>query len=208
MSRAVLNGSIATAALLAFALPLLADESDDEAVDGRADTRDGGTAELAGIDRTPETCISTPRIRSTEIIDDQTILFYMRGGKVYRNVLDKTCHGLESNDLFTYRIRSTRLCRMDRVTVLMRFGTGFMEGMSCSLGGFHPMTPEEAELMELEPDEVQSLQNSVRMTPVAPRDQSPVGDDTGTAEAGNESADAAEAVGAEAAAAGDGPEDP
>ena len=57
------------------------------------------------IDRTPEDCVSLSRVSRTKVIDDNTILFYMRGRRIYRNILDRECPGLEREGRFTYRVQ-------------------------------------------------------------------------------------------------------
>ncbi len=120
------------------------------------------------LDREPEDCIRTSRIRNTEIIDDETILFYMRGSRVYRNALDHACPGLERSGRFIMETRNGQLCSIDTVTSFRQFGSTFFPGATCMLGPFHPITREEAELMELELDESAEVQGSVVMTPVDP----------------------------------------
>lgn len=100
------------------------------------------------LDRTPEDCITVGRIRRTRIVDDKTILFYMRGGRTYQNILERNCPRLEREGRFMYEIRGYRLCDIDTITVLDRFGSGFGRGFTCRLGEFHPVTPEEAEAIE------------------------------------------------------------
>lgn len=122
---------IASVALVASApsLPLAAQE--DEA-----------------LDRTPRDCVAVSRIRRTKIVDDKTILFYMRGGSVYQNILERDCPRLEREGRFMYEVRSYRLCDIDTITVLDRFGSGFGRGFTCRLGEFLPITMEEAETIE------------------------------------------------------------
>ncbi len=48
-------------------------------------------------------CIRTIDIDHTETPDDNTILFYMRGHKLFKNTLDGPCVGLKNNSRgFTY----------------------------------------------------------------------------------------------------------
>ena len=117
------------------------------------------------IDRSPDTCISPSSIREIEIIDDQTILFYMRGRRVYRNILDRSCRGLDDRSRIRYDVRGGRLCSSDTITVLQLFG-GIDPGVICFLGEFHPITREEAELIEMESIEPGSGAGSVVMTPL------------------------------------------
>ncbi len=87
----------------------------------------------------PVNCISTTRIRSTNIIDNQTIDFKMSGGKVYRNTLPYSCPGLASEDRFSYRTSINQLCSVDTIRVLQNFGGHLSEGPGCGLGKFQPV---------------------------------------------------------------------
>jgi len=100
------------------------------------------------LDRTPRDCITVSRIRRTKIIDDKTILFYMRGSGIYQNILERDCPRLEREGRFMYELRGYRLCDVDTITVLDRFGAGFGRGFTCRLGEFHPITRQEAEEIE------------------------------------------------------------
>src|SRR5512138_2689542 len=92
----------------AFAVPLLFAGSTVT----RAD--DEGT-----FNRTPKDCVITQSIARTDILDDQTIIFYMRGKNVaYRNYLPKKCPGLKRWDRFSYTVTAGRLCSIDMITVL------------------------------------------------------------------------------------------
>jgi hypothetical protein len=93
------------------------------------------------VDRTPVDCIVVSRIDKTDVIDDQTVLFFMRGNKIYRNYLPRKCPGLEVEDRFGYQVRSSRLCKVDLLTVLPRVGIP----TTCRFGEFLPITREEAE---------------------------------------------------------------
>lgn len=126
-------GSIRAAAILAAALcsaPAVAQDDED--------------AEGAPFDRTPEDCIPASRIDSTEVIDDNTIVFHMRGrDEVYVNYLPRRCPNLAREDRFTYRLRSTQLCSVETITVIEDFG--FRPGFTCRLGDFYPVTVAEVE---------------------------------------------------------------
>jgi len=98
-----------------------------------------------------ERCIPLNRISSTYIVDDYNILFYMRGGKVYRNPLPHRCGGLRSERRFMYRTSMSQLCDLDIITVLYDQGFGLMPGPSCGLGRFYPITREDAEALNKAP---------------------------------------------------------
>jgi hypothetical protein len=105
------------------------------------------------VDRTPVRCISMRQVESTRVVDDQTILFYRRGGIVYMNVLEQNCPTLERNRLFRYRINrgalSARLCDSDSITVVDRNTSSLT--YHCRLGQFHPIDVSRAEELLLAP---------------------------------------------------------
>jgi hypothetical protein len=145
--------------LAALALPVL--------LAGSAVTRadDEGT-----FNRTPHDCVITQSIARTEILDDQTIIFYMRGKNVaYRNDLPKKCPGLKRWDRFSYTVTAGRLCSIDMITVLENsvFGTGFDRGFTCRLGEFHPLSPEDIASLRSE-KEGGPRPDSVKTEPVPP----------------------------------------
>ena len=105
------------------------------------------------IDREGERCISTRNIRDTDILDERTILFRMRGNDYFVNYLRHDCPGLVREQRFSYRTTGGRLCQVDTIRVLEQFGGFIQEGMSCGLGAFYPISEEEADFLALEPEE-------------------------------------------------------
>lgn len=101
------------------------------------------------FDRTPQDCVITSRIDQTEAIDDQNIIFRMRGKQVYRNTLPRTCPGLLRENRIAWETSTARLCNIDMITVLESYGVGFRPGFTCRLGEFVPLSPTEVEDMEL-----------------------------------------------------------
>ena len=128
----------------AGALPLLTGPSPTVAQDEGA------------FDRTPRDCITVATIDQTDALDDQNIIFHMRGNTVYRNHLPRRCPGLERENRIAYTIHSGRLCSIDTITVLEdSFGGplgGFNQGFTCRLGEFVPLSPEEVEDLEVRED--------------------------------------------------------
>ncbi len=92
-----------------------------------------------------EHCISLNRIDHTRVVDDQSILFYMRGGDVYLNRLPHRCPGLRWEEAFMYRTSIGRLCDLDIITVLDNMGFGYSPGASCGLGMFYPISEVTAQ---------------------------------------------------------------
>jgi len=101
----------------------------------------------------PERCISLSLIDRTEIIDNQNIVFSMKGGSQYRNLLPMPCPGLDRNDTFKYQTATSQLCSVDAITVLIRAGDEFLSGPSCALGQFYPVTEEEVAQLQLQAQE-------------------------------------------------------
>jgi hypothetical protein len=118
------------------------------------------------FDREPEKCISTNRIAHTEIVDDRTIVFRMRGRDNYMvNMLPRRCPGLERNKQFLHETRMGRLCETDFITVLER--SGFGPGFTCRLGYFHPATAEDVAFITSEDNpETRRAQESVEVTTI------------------------------------------
>jgi hypothetical protein len=131
----------ATLVRLSFgSLPLLFGSAVAQAQD------DKDTIEV--FDRTPRSCVQVTAIDQTDVLDDQTILFYMRGSAVYRNTLPQKCPRLADEERFGYKITVGRLCNNDVVTVLEQTAFGLQSGFTCRLGDFVPMSPEEIEALE------------------------------------------------------------
>jgi hypothetical protein len=122
-SRSRFYASLALPVVL-FAAPLLAEDEDT-------------------FDRTPTDCLPVSLIRRTEVVDDQTIIFHMRGRKAYRNYLPRKCPGLARENRFGYDVRGSRLCSIDTVTVLEQYAGRLERGFTCQLGEFHPLSPDE-----------------------------------------------------------------
>jgi hypothetical protein len=84
----------------------------------------------------PVDCIELSRIDHTQVRDDSTIDFYMRGREVYRNRLPAECPGLAFDDSFAYRTSTGRLCSVDLIAVNRSGGS---TGPTCPLGSFQPI---------------------------------------------------------------------
>ncbi len=83
-----------------------------------------------------KSCVQLTSIRSTNIVDNQTIDFEVNGGKTLRNVLPYNCPGLKSQDAFSYRTSLSQLCSVDTIRVLNNYGGELNEGVACGLGKF------------------------------------------------------------------------
>jgi hypothetical protein len=113
----------------------------------------------------PQRCISLLNLDRTDVVDNRTILFHMRNGRIYLNHLSRDCPGLEREKRFMYSPTSTQLCEVDGVTVIEKWGFGFTRGFTCSLGEFHPLSKSEFEsLMETTHTTSPSESNEQRST--------------------------------------------
>ena len=125
-------------------------------------------AKADDFDRTPKDCITISNIRDTAVVDDSTILFYMRGGSkvTYRTSLNMACPNLARENRFAYKVPINRLCSSDLITVLEQSGVGLREGFTCRLGLFYPIPYDEAELLRKEHDHPNSTRGGVKTKPV------------------------------------------
>jgi hypothetical protein len=98
-----------------------------------------------GVDGEARDCVELMRIDRTEVADDDTVLFYMRSGEIYRNELRSSCPTLGFEERFMYRTSSSRLCDIDVITVIDDVGFGFLPTASCGLGKFEPIAETTAE---------------------------------------------------------------
>ena len=84
----------------------------------------------------PLNCIALGHIRGSAGLDDRTIDFTLRDGRVMRNRLRNDCPGLAFEERFQYRASIDRLCSTDAITVVSSYG---MRGPTCALGTFQPV---------------------------------------------------------------------
>ena len=84
-------------------------------------------------------CVNLRSIRSTKVLDDQTILFDMNGNQTLVNRLPRRCPGLRFEKRFAYKTSLSQLCSTDIITVITDHG----RGASCGLGEFTVWVPPE-----------------------------------------------------------------
>ena len=106
----------------------------------------------AELDRTPEDCLLLNRINRNVAASDRQVVFFMKGGKNYLNILDTNCAALKAGDyrfIFQYRAASpkmSRICEYDGFTVERQTSR-----IGCALGQFIPITAEEAAALTAKP---------------------------------------------------------
>jgi hypothetical protein len=89
-------------------------------------------------------CIQLSQIERTDILDDQTMIFHMRGKKAWKNKLPFKCPRLKFEGRYLFKTSINSICNTDIITVLFQTGggvAGLQEGASCGLGTFEEFTP-------------------------------------------------------------------
>ncbi len=92
-------------------------------------------------------CVNASLIRNTKIVNDSSILFYMRSNSIYHNILRRQCKGLSREGRFSYHVYTGSLCNRDSIRILYDGAAGLQEGRSCQLGYFHEVTEEDIEMI-------------------------------------------------------------
>jgi len=95
---------------------------------------------------TVKSCLPLAMIRSTTVVDGQTIDFTLRDRSRWRNRLPGgPCTQLAFERAFSWETSMSQLCRQDIITVLQNMG-GLMPGARCGLGDFvaQPPAPPKA----------------------------------------------------------------
>lgn len=153
-----------TLAMLTLSAAVAADEQEEQ---------------VDSLDRTPVDCISTNRIRDTDVVDERTIVFRLRGGEYFSNILERDCPGLDRHERFMHETRGGRLCDIDTITVLEQWAGRISQGFTCSLGQFHPITEIEAQDLLAGPDAAAAESNDieVREVELPPGEEPPPADD-------------------------------
>jgi hypothetical protein len=88
-------------------------------------------------------CLATTQMKSTAVLDDQTILFQLRDGSVWKNTLDFSCPRLGFFEAFSYEARGLQLCDLDNIRVIESSGH---IGPTCGLGKFERQSQTIREL--------------------------------------------------------------
>jgi hypothetical protein len=83
-------------------------------------------------ERPPNVCLPASWIQNTQIVDDNTILFHMADGKVWKNTLEDRCFGLKIEGGFAYEVRGGEICGNQQVIHVLR------SHAICMLGPFTP----------------------------------------------------------------------
>jgi hypothetical protein len=87
-------------------------------------------------------CLDIDHVDHTVVVDDQTILYYMRGGKIWKNTLKRQCSSLKFEQGFVEDIRGGEICSNRQMIRVIQTGA------LCSLGAFTLYTPPPKSAMK------------------------------------------------------------
>ena len=85
--------------------------------------------------RSANVCLNVRDIQRTETPDDQTILFHMRDGKIWRNRLKMACPMLKVSP-FTEKLTTDLICANQQFIHVA------LTGNDCALGDFTPLAEQ------------------------------------------------------------------
>lgn len=95
-----------------------------------------------------ERCIHIQSIESLDVLNSRQIVFKMRGGDYFVNVLPYSCPGLRPHTTIMYRTYLGVLCSVDIITLLEPMGGGLRPTSSCGLGKFYRVDEDQVEEMK------------------------------------------------------------
>ncbi|MCK5425100.1 MAG: hypothetical protein KAI89_06990 [Emcibacter sp.] len=81
-----------------------------------------------------ENCLRLRNVKTSRVIDDYNILFYMKGKKAYLNTLKRRCSRLSIDGSFSYKVSNFQLCDYDHISVFDAHGQ--TAGGFCGLSKF------------------------------------------------------------------------
>ncbi len=94
----------------------------------------------------PQKCINSSRLARATVVNDKSVDFTLRNGKVYRNKLLTRCPIIRNNDRITYRQESsTRLCKGDKISSLETISDRLQSFGLCGLGEFQQIEAPKSE---------------------------------------------------------------
>ena len=63
-------------------------------------------------------CINARTIRRTHVINDNHVVFWVQGRRLYLNALSSTCNGLSRDRRFSFETTTRSLCAPDKIRIL------------------------------------------------------------------------------------------
>jgi hypothetical protein len=80
-------------------------------------------------------CLQASQIDHTQILDDKTILFFMKSGHPWKNTMNFDCPSLKIEDGFAFVTDFPEICSNSQTIRVLRSGN------FCELAQFTPYTP-------------------------------------------------------------------
>jgi len=146
-----MNLKVAVFTSLLLAVPLAAQEPQAESqADAEApldvETILSTPSEESSYGEAPR-CISTTRIRGSEVLDGRHIVFRMSQDEYYLVQFENRCPMLERNSTIVYETQGSRLCQLDPIRAVSGLGATAQIGPICMIPGFQPVTKEQVALI-------------------------------------------------------------
>ncbi len=93
-------------------------------------------------------CISSPRIRSIEVLDDRHVAFRMSRNKFFLVQFTHRCPTLRPTSRIAYDVSSQRVCMLDGIRPLNGYGAAAQPAViSCRIPGFQEINKEQLALL-------------------------------------------------------------
>lgn len=112
-----------------------------------------------------ERCLSTSRIRRTEVLDDRHIVFHMSRDRYYLVQFPHRCPTLDKNSALMYDVQGSRLCQLNRIRAVNGSGMSRSIGPVCVLPGFEEVSIEQVALIR---ESLEELRRKKRTGPTSP----------------------------------------
>jgi len=112
-----------------------------------------------------ERCLSTSRIRRTEVLDDRHIVFHMSRDRYYLVQFPHRCPTLDKNSALMYDVQGSRLCQLNRIRAVNGSGMSRSIGPVCMLPAFEEVSIEQVALIR---ESLEELRRKKRAGPTSP----------------------------------------
>ena len=99
-------------------------------------------------------CLSTARIRRTEVLDERHIVFHMSRDKFLLVQFPHRCPTLDKNSALMYDVQGSRLCQLNWVRAVNGAGMSRSIGPICMIPGFQEISVEQVLLIRESLDEL------------------------------------------------------
>lgn len=94
-------------------------------------------------------CLSTNRIRSIDVLDDQHVAIRVNRREYYLVQFERRCPGLRHGDTVIYETRGGWLCSADGIRTVYGFGPRQLDpGVECFIPGFQTVTEEQVKSLK------------------------------------------------------------